>query len=114
MLQKAKFWKVHAGESFNERQRTVLNRLLDGFEGKMTSSKRATLTKSSQDTASRDIDDLLARKILTKDAAGGRSSRIVVQSLKSLSGSITPTLAPDGLRCAITFRALVARTGREP
>jgi Fic family protein len=74
VLQKAEFWNAHAGESFNERQRTVLNRLLDGFEGKMTSSRWATLTKSSQDTASRDIDDLLARKVLIKDDAGGRST----------------------------------------
>jgi Fic family protein len=74
VLLKARFWKVHAGESFNERQRTVLDRLLDGFEGKMNSSKWATLAKSSQDTASRDIDDLLARKVLIKDAAGGRST----------------------------------------
>ena len=82
VLQKANFWKVHAGESFNERQRTVLNRLLDGFEGRMTSSKWATLTKSSQDTASRDIGDLLARKVLTKDDAGGRSTSYSLASVK--------------------------------
>jgi Fic family protein len=74
VLAKAKFWEAHAGESFNERQRKVLNRMLDGFEGKLTSSKWAALTKRSQDTASRDIDELLQRKILTKDAAGGRST----------------------------------------
>jgi len=74
VLLKAKFWKAHEGESFNERQRAVLNRVLNGFEGKLTSSKWAALAKSSQDTASRDIDDLLTRKILVKDAAGGRST----------------------------------------
>ena len=74
VLKKARFWETHAGESFNERQRKVLNRLLDGFEGKLTSSKWATLGKSSQDTASRDIDDLVKRGILVKDAAGGRST----------------------------------------
>ena len=74
VLQKAKFWELHAGQSFNDRQRTVINRLLDGFEGKLTSSKWATLAKCSQDTASRDIDDLLERSILLKDAAGGRST----------------------------------------
>jgi Fic family protein len=74
VLLKAKFWKAHAGESFNERQSKVLNRMLDGFEGKLTSSKWATLTNCSQDTASRDIDDLLMRNILAKDAAGGRST----------------------------------------
>jgi Fic family protein len=74
VLVKADFWKTHAGESFNERQRTIINRLLDGFEGKLTSSKWAKLTKCSQDTALRDISDLLNRHILTKDEAGGRST----------------------------------------
>ena len=74
VLKKARFWEKQAGESFNERQRKVLNRLLDGFEGKLTSSKWAVLGKSSQDTASRDIDDLVKRGILVKDAAGGRST----------------------------------------
>ena len=63
VLAKARFWKTHAGESFNERQRTIINRLLDGFEGKLTSSKWATLTKCSQDTALRDIGDLVNRQI---------------------------------------------------
>ena len=74
ILAKARFWEVHAGASFNDRQRLMLNRLLDGFDGKLTSSKWATITKSSQDTASRDIDDLVLRGILKKDAAGGRST----------------------------------------
>jgi Fic family protein len=74
VLKKAKFWEKHAGASLNERQRTVVNRLLDGFEGKLTSSKWAKLVKSSQDTALRDIEDLVHRGILTKDAAGGRST----------------------------------------
>ena len=56
------------------RQRTIINRLLDGFEGKLTSSKWAKLTKCSQDTALRDIHDLLARQILAKDKPGGRST----------------------------------------
>ena len=74
VLRKARFWEAHAGASFNDRQRNVLNRLLDGFEGKLTSSKWAKLTKSSQDTALRDIDDLLKRRILKKDPQGGRST----------------------------------------
>lgn len=74
VLKKARFWEARAGESFNDRQRIVLNRLLDGFEGKLTSSKWAKLTKSSQDTALRDIADLVERGILTKDAGGGRST----------------------------------------
>jgi Fic family protein len=74
VLRKAKFWEMHAGDSFNGRQRTMLNRILDGFEGKLSSSKWARIAKCSQDTASRDIDDLVARNILVKDAAGGRST----------------------------------------
>ena len=74
VLTKAGFWKAHTGGSFNERQRKVINRLLDGFEGKLTTSKWAKLTKCSQDTALRDISDLVNRRILTKDEAGGRST----------------------------------------
>lgn len=74
VMVKANFWKVRANESFNERQRKVINRLLDGFTGKLTSSKWAKLTKSSPDTALRDIGDLVERKILKKDEAGGRST----------------------------------------
>lgn len=74
VLRKARFWEEHAGEPFNERQRIVINRLFNGFEGKLTSSKWAKLAKCSQDTALRDIDDLLKRAILVKDAAGGRST----------------------------------------
>ena len=74
VLVKAGFWKAHSDQSLNERQRKVINRLLDGFEGKLTSSKWAKLTKCSQDTALRDISDLMSRKILLKDQAGGRST----------------------------------------
>ena len=74
VLRKARFWEVHAGVSFNDRQRKVINRLLDGLEGKLTSSKWAKLTKCSQDTANRDINDLVQRGVLAKDAAGGRST----------------------------------------
>jgi Fic family protein len=74
VLIKARFWKTHAEESFNERQRTIINRLLNGFDGKLTSSKWAKLTKCSPDTALRDINDLVQRQILTKNDAGGRST----------------------------------------
>ena len=74
VLKKAAFWERHAATPLNARQRLVINRLLDGFEGKLTSSKWAKLTKSSQATAGRDIDDLEAKGILRKDAAGGRST----------------------------------------
>ena len=75
VLMKARFWERHAGVPLQDRQRLVLNRLLGGFEGKLTSSKYATLAKCSQDTASRDIGDLIAHGILTKDQVGGRSTR---------------------------------------
>jgi len=74
VLHKARFWEMHAGAPTNARQRAVLDRLLDGFAGKLTSSRWAVLTKCSQDTALRDIGDLMQRRILTKDAAGGRST----------------------------------------
>jgi Fic family protein len=74
VLNKAHFWDVHRDELLNQRQCSVLNRLLDGFEGKLTSSKWAKLAKCSQDTAGRDIADLVKRKILRKDPAGGRST----------------------------------------
>jgi Fic family protein len=78
ILIKAEFWRMHAGEAFNERQRSVVNRLLDKFEGKLTSSKWAKLTKCSQDTALRDIKDLLDRGVLIKEDAGGRSTSYVL------------------------------------
>lgn len=74
VLRKAAFWQALAGEPLGERQRKVLNRLLDGFDGKLTSSKWAKLTKTSPDTALRDINDLVARGILARDPGGGRST----------------------------------------
>ena len=73
-LNKARFWERFAKQPLNERQSNVLNRLLDGFEGKLTTSKWATLAKCSQDTAYRDILDLLERGALRKDPGGGRST----------------------------------------
>lgn len=75
VFRKARFWEKHAEVAFNDRQRDMLNRLLGEFEGKLTSSKWAQIEKCSQDTALRDIDDLVARRILTKEPAGGRSTR---------------------------------------
>ncbi len=74
VLRKARFWESYTGVLFNERQRLLLNKMLDGFDGKLTSSKWARIAKCSQDTAQRDILDLVARDILTKDPAGGRST----------------------------------------
>jgi Fic family protein len=74
VLKKARFWDLYAGAAFNDRQRSIINRLLNGFEGKLTSSKWAKLAKCSQDTALRDIEDLVRKGVLVKDAAGGRST----------------------------------------
>ena len=74
VLRKASFRETHGRERLNERQRDMLNRLLDGFEGKLTSSKWASIEKCSPDTALRDINDLLGRKILVRDEGGGRST----------------------------------------
>ncbi|HEY9553119.1 Fic family protein [Allosphingosinicella sp.] len=74
VLRKAHFWETHGGEVFNDRQRKVLNRLLDGFEGKLTTSKWAALAKTSPDTALRDITDLVGRGVLVRDPGGGRST----------------------------------------
>lgn len=74
VMRKARFWEALTGQPLNDRQRQVVNRLLDGFEGKLTSSKWAKLTKTSPDTALRDINELLARGILVKDEGGGRST----------------------------------------
>jgi Fic family protein len=74
VLAKARFWERIAGTAINERQRMILNRLLDGFEGKLTTSKYAKLAKSSNDTALRDILYLVDKGILARNAEGGRST----------------------------------------
>lgn len=71
---KARFWDRFAKEPLNQRQIKVMNKLLDGFKGKLTSSKWARIAKCSQDTASRDIKDLVERGALRKDPGGGRST----------------------------------------
>lgn len=75
---KARFWEKPSTAGLNERQRLILNKLMDGFEGKLTSSKWAKIAKCSQDTALRDILDLLDRGILVKDTAGGRSTNYLL------------------------------------
>jgi Fic family protein len=73
VLLKARVWQRVGSAGVNERQRKVINRLLDGFEGNLTSSKYAKLTHCSSDTALRDIRDLLARGVLLRNPGGGRS-----------------------------------------
>ena len=82
VLTKARFWEGIGASPLNDRQRLILNKLLDGFEGKLTSSKWAKLTKSSQDTAQRDITDLVQRGILVRSEEGGRSTSYTL-ALKS-------------------------------
>jgi Fic family protein len=74
VLDKARFWERFAKVEFNERQREIINRMLNGFEGKLTTSKWAKLAKCSHDTALRDIEDLIRKKVLVKESAGGRST----------------------------------------
>ncbi len=74
VLFKADFWNRYAGTALNDRQRKLLNRILDGFEGKLTSSKWAKIAKCSKDSAIRDINDLVSKGILRKEVAGGRST----------------------------------------
>jgi Fic family protein len=78
VLQKAKFWEVHSTSNVNERQRDMINRLFNGLEGKLNTSKWAKIEKCSTDTALRDITDLLVRGILEKEASGGRSTSYVL------------------------------------
>jgi Fic family protein len=74
VLYKATFWQIHAKTTFNERQKLLINKLLDGFEGKLTSSKWAKIAKCSTDTALRDIQDLIQKDVLIKELEGGRST----------------------------------------
>ena len=74
VLFKAEFWKKHIETAINDRQRKLLNKIMDGFDGKLTSSKWAKIAKCSKDSAVRDINDLIEKGILQKEAAGGRST----------------------------------------
>lgn len=78
ILVKASFWEKYASTTLNERQVKMLNKLFDEFEGKLTSSKWAKMTKCSQDTAGRDINDLLEKGILVKSQKGGRSTNYLL------------------------------------
>jgi Fic family protein len=74
VMRKARFWERLAQISINDRQRAILNRLLDGFEGKLTTTKWAKLGKCSHDTALRDIREFMGHGILQQDPGGGRST----------------------------------------
>lgn len=74
VLFKADFWQKHIDTAINDRQRKLLNKLMDDFDGKLTSSKWAKIAKCSKDSAVRDINDLIEKGILQKEPAGGRST----------------------------------------
>lgn len=74
VLLKANFWQKHIATAINDRQRKLLNKRMNGFEGKLTSSKWAKIAKCSKDSAVRDINDLIDKGILQKEAAGGKST----------------------------------------
>jgi Fic family protein len=94
VLAKARFWERIANFPINERQRVMLNRLLDGFEGKLTTTKYAALAKCSQDTALRDILPLVERGILVRNPEGGRSTSYAL-NMSLMSQDLNP---PDGGR----------------
>ncbi|WP_408591313.1 Fic family protein [Novosphingobium sp.] len=83
VLQKARFWEEHRETAVNDRQRLMLNKLIDGFEGKLTTSKWAIIAKCSQDTALRDIEALIPLGILEKEPAGGRSTSYRLVQIKA-------------------------------
>jgi Fic family protein len=80
VLFKADFWNKHSSVTINDRQKKLLNKLLDGFDGKLTSSKWAKIAKCSKDSAIRDINDLIKKNILQKEAAGGRSTNYEIKT----------------------------------
>jgi Fic family protein len=81
VIEKARYWEKLRDVPLNERQRLVINRMLEGFDGKLTTSKWAALTKSSNDTALRDIQQLVERGVLVRNQAGGRSTSYSLAAL---------------------------------
>jgi Fic family protein len=79
ILQKATFWAIHEKTILNSRQRLLLNKLLDNFKGKLTTSKWAKLAKCSSDTALRDIKDLIQKNIILQEEQGGRSTSYLLK-----------------------------------
>ncbi len=80
ILIKARFWEMLKEKEINSRQQLMLNKLLDGVDGKLTTSKWAKITKSSQDSALRDIQLLMEQDILIKESQGGRSTSYILKA----------------------------------
>jgi Fic family protein len=78
VLYKAEFWDKHKKTILNSRQRLMLNKLLEGFDGKLKTSKWAKIAKCSSDTALRDIKDLIEKGILKQEESGGRSTNYLL------------------------------------
>jgi len=89
VLTKVHFWKSVEGIPLNDRQRSVISRLLEGFQGNLTTSKWAKLTKCSQDTALRDILDLAEKGVLAKGREGGRSTHYSLVHKRGEKGLIS-------------------------
>lgn len=83
VLFKADFWQKYIHITINDRQKKLLNKLMEGFEGKLTSSKWAKVAKCSKDSAIRDINDLIEKGILQKEAAGGRSTSYELKGMSA-------------------------------
>jgi Fic family protein len=81
-LRKAEFWKLHEHTLINERQRLILNKLFEDFEGKLQTSKWAKIVKTSTDTALRDIKDLVEKGILKQTEEGGRNANYELADFK--------------------------------
>lgn len=82
IMRKARFWQLHEHTPVNERQRLMINKLFEGFEGKLKTSKWAKITKTSSDTALRDIKDLVEKGILQQSAEGGRSVNYILRDFE--------------------------------
>ncbi len=82
IIHKAEFWKLHEHTAINERQRLMINKLFDGFEGKLQTSKWAKITKTSTDTALRDVKDLVVKGILQQTKEGGRNANYELTDFK--------------------------------
>ena len=80
VLKKASFWRLHVQEQFNDRQKSMLDKLLNGFTGKLTRQKWVKITKCSAITAYRDISYLIERRILVQEPAGGRSTSYLLNT----------------------------------
>ena len=78
VIRKAEFWDKHKETLLNSRQRLMLNKLFDGFDGKLKTSKWAKMAKCSPDTALRDIKDLMDKGILKQEKSGGRSTNYIL------------------------------------